>query len=63
MVSVDQDHALPDQHLLQLGIRLGFLTVVSRVPCARVICCVARQEGEDSSIIDVFCPVIVEKLF
>ena len=37
MVSVDQDHAFPDQHLLQLGTRSGYLTVVSRVPCARVI--------------------------
>ena len=34
MVSVEQDHALPDQHLLQLGIRSGYLTVASRVPCA-----------------------------
>ena len=37
MVSVDQDHTFPDHHLLQLGIRLGYLTVVSRVPCARVV--------------------------
>ena len=46
MVSVDQDHAFPDQHLLQLGIRLGYLTVVSRVPCARVSCCAVRLEGK-----------------
>ena len=54
MVSVDQDHAFPDQHLLQLGIRLGYFTVVIGVPCARVIRCVARYEGGDSSIIDLF---------
>ena len=41
MVSMDQDHAFSDQHLLQLGIRSGYLTVVSRVPCARVVCYVA----------------------
>ena len=46
--------AFPDQHLLQLGIRLGYLTVVSRVPCARVVCCAARLMGEDSSTIDSF---------
>ena len=32
MVSVDQDHTFPDQHLLQLDIRLGYLTEVGRVP-------------------------------
>ena len=52
VVSVDQDHAFPDNHLLQLGIRFGYLTAVSRIPWARVVCCVARHEGWDSSIID-----------
>ena len=52
MVSVDQDHAFSDQQLLQLGIRLSYSNVISRVPCARVVCCAARQEGEDCSIID-----------
>ena len=42
--TVDQYHAFPDQHLLQLGSRfLGYLTVLSRVPCARVVRCVARE--------------------
>ena len=54
---MDQDHAFPDQHLLQLG------TVVSRVHCARIIYCVARQEVEESVIIDPFCAIIVEKYF
>ena len=63
VVSVDQDHAFPDQHLLQLGIKLGYLTVVSRVPCARVVCCVARLEGEDSFIIAPFHPITVENSF
>ena len=31
-----------------------YLTVVSRVSCARVVYCVARPEGEDGSIIDPF---------
>ena len=54
MVSVDQDHAFRGQYLLQLGARLGYLTVVSRVPCARIVCCAARLEGEDCSIIDLY---------
>ena len=54
MVSIDQYHVFQGQHLLQLGIKLGYLTVVSRVPCARVVCCAARLEREDSSIIDSF---------
>ena len=54
MVSVDQDHAFRGQHLLQVGTRLGYSTVVSRVPCARVLCCADRLEGEDYSIIDSF---------
>ena len=51
MVSLDQDHAFRDQHLLQLGIRSGYLTVVSRVPCARLLRCAGRHERGDSSII------------
>ena len=51
VVSTDQDHAFPDNHLLQLGIRLDYLTAVSRIPWARVVRCVARHEGWDSSII------------
>ena len=54
MVSVDQDHAFWGQHLLQLGTRLGYLTVASRVSCTRVLCCAARLEREDCSEIDSF---------
>ena len=63
MVSMEQDHSFPGRHLLQLGIVFGNLTVVSRVSCARVVHCVARQEGEDSSIYDPFhpMPMIAEK--
>ena len=63
MVSVVQDHAFPGQHLLQLGTRLGCLAVISRVPCARVICCMARQEGEDSFVIDHFSSNYSSKVF
>ena len=54
MVSVDKDHAFPGQHVLRLGIRFGHLTVVGRVPYARVVRCAARFEGEDCSIIHSF---------
>ena len=54
MVSMDQDPAFPGHHLLQLVTRLGYLTVVSRVPCARVLCCAVRLEGKDCSVIDPF---------
>ena len=54
MVSVDQDHAFPDQDLLQLGIRQGYLTMVGSVPYARVLHGVTRNEEGDSSIIDSF---------
>ena len=54
MVSVDQDHAFRGQHLLHLGTRSGYLTVVSRVPFARVLCSAARLDGSDCSIIDPF---------
>ena len=54
MVSMEQDHAFPGQYLYQLGIRSGYLTVVSRLLCARVICCVARHEEGESSLIDSF---------
>ena len=63
MVSVNQDHALHDQHLLQLGIILGYSTVVSRVPCARVLRCVTRYEGGDSSIIDYFSSIDSREVF
>jgi len=49
MVSVDQDRTLPHQYLLKFGNRLGYLTVVSKVPCARIVCYVARNEGEIAS--------------
>ena len=54
MISMDEDHAFPDQRLLQLCIRPRYLTVLSRVPCARNAHCEARLEGADSSIIDSF---------
>ena len=54
MVFVDQDHAFWGQHLLQLGTRLGYSTVVSSVPCARIVYCEARLEGEGCSIIVSF---------
>ena len=54
MVSLDQDHAFRGHHLLQVGIKRGYLTVISRVPCARVLCCAARLDGTDCSIIDPF---------
>ena len=63
MICVDQDHAFPDQHLLQLGIRLGYLTVVSRVHCARGLCCVTRYEGGDSPISDYFSLIDSREVF
>ena len=54
LVPMEQDYVFPDQPLLQLGISSGYFTMVSRVPCARVVCCAARLEREDSSIIDPF---------
>ena len=51
MASVDRDHDFWGQHLLRLGTKLGYSTVVSRVPCVWVSCCAARLEGEDCSII------------
>ena len=45
MVSVERDHAFWGQHLLQLGTRLDYSTMVSRVPCARISCCAVRLEG------------------
>jgi len=54
MMSKDQDHAFGGQHLLQLGTKSSYLFVVSRVPGARVLCCAARLEGGDCSIIDPF---------
>ena len=63
IVSVDQDHAFPDQHLLQFGVRLGHLTVVSRVPWARVLRCVTRYEAGYSSTIDYFSSVDSREVF
>ena len=63
MVSVDQDHAFPGQHLLQFGTKSGHLTVVSRVPCARILCCAVRLEGEDCSIIDPFSSIDSREVF
>ena len=34
--------------------QISYPTMVSRVPCARVLCCAARLEGEDCSKIDSF---------
>ena len=63
IASVDRDHAFWGQHLLQLGTRLDCLTVVCRVPCARVLWRAARLKGEDYSIIDSFCSMIIAKSF
>jgi len=63
MVSLNRDRDFRGQHLLQLGIRLGHLAVPSRVPCARVVCCMNRHEEIDSSIFDPFHLIIVEKCF
>ena len=49
--SVKPDQAFPSQNPLHLDIRLGTLTVVSKVPCARISCCLDRKDREDSSII------------
>ena len=51
MASLEPDQAFPSQNPLQLDIRLGTLTVVSKVPCARILCCLDRKDREDSSII------------
>ena len=51
MPSVEPDQAFPSQNPLHLDIRLGTLTVVSKVPCARILRCLDRKEREDSSII------------
>ena len=63
IVSMDQDHAFRGQHLLQLGTKTGYLTVVSRVPFARVLCCSARLEWKDCSIIDPFSSNDSRKVF
>ena len=51
MPSVEPDQVFPSQNPLHLDIRLGTLTVVSKVPCARILRCLDRKEREDSSII------------
>ena len=54
MLSMDRDHAFPGQHLLQLVTRLGYLTVVSRKPCARVLCVRGQTRGVILLWIDPF---------
>ena len=49
MPSVEPDQAFPSQNPLYLDIRLGTLTVVSKVPCARIVCYVARNKGKIAS--------------
>ena len=63
MVSLDHDDAFWGQHLLKLGTRSGYPTVVSRVPCASVLCCLARLEGGDCSKIDSFSFNISREVF
>ena len=63
MVSVDPNHAFPSQNPLQLGLRLGYLPVVSTVFCVRSLCCVARQENQNSSIITLFSSNDSKELF
>ena len=63
MVSMDQDDAFRGQHLLQLGTRAGYSTVMSRVSCSRAVCCAARLEGTDSFTTDLFHPMIVEGFY
>ena len=53
MVSVDQDHVFQANTYSNLTSNWAIFTVVNRVPCARVVCCAARLEGEDSSIVDL----------
>ena len=43
-----------DQKPLQLGIRLVYLIEISRAFCAKLLCCVARQDWKDTSIITPF---------
>ena len=63
MVSVDRDHDFRGQHLLELGTRSGYPTVISRMPCARVLCCAARLEEEIAPKLIPFGSMIVEKSF
>ena len=48
---------------LASDLRSGYLTLINRVPCARVVSCVARLEGKDSFTIDPFFPVKEQKSF
>ena len=50
----DPDHAFPGQNIPQPGLRLGYLAVVSIVFCVGALCCVARQENKNSTIIILF---------
>ena len=54
VVSVNQDLAFQPQHLLKLGTKLDYLTVVTRVSCASVLCCAVRLEGKDCSTFDPY---------
>ena len=63
MVSMDQDDAFRGQHLLELGTSFGYSAVVSRVPCARVLCYAPRLEGQGCSIIDPYSSNDSRKVF
>ena len=63
MVSIDQDYSFSGQHLLQLGIRLGYFIVVSRVFCEGLYAVWLDRRGGNSSIIDIFYLIIVQKCF
>ena len=64
MVSLDRDHTFLGQHLLQRGIRFGYLTVIlSIVPGARVVKCVTGEEGEIAPSLILFHPMTLEKSF
>ena len=65
MVSVDQDCAFPGKHLLQLGIRLGYLTVISRVwyLVQGLYVVWLDRRGEMALELIIFHPMIVEKYF
>ena len=49
--------------ILQLGLRQGYLSVVSTVFCVRSLCCVARQENQNSSIVTLFSSNDSKELF
>ena len=43
--------------------QIGHLTVVSRVPCARILHCVTRYEGIDSFTYDYFLSIDSGEVF